>query len=53
LVRGGCLGVLEVGSRAGERRLVVARIDADQHVARLDPLVVADRDVGDVARDLG
>jgi len=35
-----------------DRRLIVARIDPQRHLARLDPLVIGHQQLGDVAGDL-
>ena len=43
----------DIGARLVERGLVIARIDAREHLARLHRLVVVDRHLGDVARHLG
>jgi hypothetical protein len=45
-----CLRRRDICARLVQRRLVVPRVDASNDLARLDGLVVVDRNVGDVAR---
>ena len=48
----GRLGTSEIGLGAGQRRLIVARIDLQQQVAGLDLLVVVDQEPQHLAADL-
>ena len=51
--RNGRLPGRDVSARMVECGLVIAWVDAANDVTRLDRLVVIDRNIGDVARDLG
>lgn len=42
---------LRIGLRLIDRRLVVARVDRNQHFARLDPLIIGHQQFGDIAGD--
>jgi hypothetical protein len=43
----------DIGASLVERRLVIARVDPRQHLAGLDLLIVVDRHLRDIARDVG
>ena len=45
------LGGEHIGLRLIDRRLVVARVDTNQHFARLDPLIIGHQQFGDIAGD--
>src|SRR6267378_6474384 len=48
---GACFGVGELGARLLDRYLVIARVELDENRARLDGLIVLDRDLRHRAAD--